>query len=113
MIYFDFLKIYKKIEDLRLKNAKLISNLLQKTTNNFLENTQKSLSKPFNILLISIGIIVYGIVIRSFSPFDHFQILSSDSFILPNQQKIMLGELINNSIVKIIEKFELNNFVIA
>lgn len=113
MIYFDFLKIYKKIEDLRLKNAKLISNLLQKTTNNFLENTQKSLSKPFNILLISIGIIVFGIVIRSFSPFDHFQILSSDSFILPNQQKIMLGELMNNSIVKIIEKFELNNFVIA
>ena len=113
MIYFDFLKIYKKIEDLRLKNAKTISNSLQEIANSFLENIQKGLLKPFNILLISLYIIGFGVVIRSFLPFDHLQILRSEGLILTNQRGLMLGDFFNNLIVNIIDKYQLNHFLIA
>ena len=113
MIYFDFLKIYKKIEDLRLKNAKTISNSLQEIANSFLENIQKGLLKPFNILLISFYIIGFGVVIRSFLPFDHLQILRSQNLISTNQQGLMLGDFFNNFSVGIIDKYQLNHFLVA
>ena len=110
---FDFLKIYKNIEDLRIKNAIKINYFLKKFANCYVEKINKILRNNQFILAISLIMIMAGMFLRSTQIFDNLQIFSAKNTILSVNKSLNFTDFINQFFFNFIEKFHFSNFLVA